>query len=183
MVIIALLAAIMCVLAPFSVPTGLIPISLGTFALYIITTVADRKTGTAAVILYILLGLVGVPVFTGWTGGFAKLAGPTGGYIAGYIPCAYISGLAVDKFEKRKWMTPLGLILGTAVLYAFGTAWFVIQANTNITDALSKCVLPFLIGDAVKIFVASAVAIPVRQRLKKFTLITDTVKKTSVDIK
>ncbi len=172
LILIAMLAAVMCVLAPISFPVGAVPISLGTFALYIISTVSDRKTGTAAVLLYILLGLIGVPVFTGWTGGFAKLAGPTGGYIVGYIPCAYIVGFIADKLERHKWVFPLGMVAGTTVLYAFGTAWFMIQSETALVPALLSCVVPFLPGDAVKIIISTVVAIPVRAQLKKLSVRT-----------
>lgn len=169
-VTIALMAAIMCVMAPFSipVPVSAVPISLGTFALYLISAVTDRKSGTLAVILYLLLGLVGVPVFTGWTGGFAKLAGPTGGYLIGYIPCAYISGLFADKFEKHKWMLPIGYVLGTVVMYAFGTVFFMIQSGNSLAYSLSVCVVPFLGFDALKIAVSTIVTVPVRSALKKF---------------
>lgn len=168
MVFVALMAAIMCVLAPLSISVGVIPISLGSFALYLIATLTDRKMGTLAVIVYVLLGLVGVPVFAGWTGGFAKLAGPTGGYIIGFIPCAYLAGLVADKLEKHKWIFPVGMIAGTVVLYAFGTAWYMVQSGTALGAALMGCVVPFLAGDAIKVAAASAIVIPVRGRLKKW---------------
>ena len=165
-VLTALLAAVICILAPLAVPIGAVPISLGTLAIYLVSVFVNRKVGTAAVALYILLGLVGLPVFTGWTGGLAKLAGPTGGYIVGYIPMAYLIGVIVDKLENHVWSYPVAMVAGTVVLYAFGTAWYSIQAHTGFVSALAVCALPFLPGDALKIIAASAVAVPVRKRVK-----------------
>ena len=85
------------------------------------------KRGTISYLVYLLIGLVGVPVFSGFTGGIGRLAGPTGGYIIGFIAMAVIAGLVIDKCHNR-WLQLLGMIVGTAVCYAFGTAWFCIGA-------------------------------------------------------
>ncbi|MDE7395083.1 MAG: biotin transporter BioY [Clostridiales bacterium] len=122
----ALLAALLCVLSPWAIPVGPVPISLGLLAVYIVSSLINFKYGAVAVTVFVLLGAFGVPVFTGFTGGFAKVAGPTGGYILGYLPCSLIIGLFVDRFEKRLWVYPLAMLAGTAVLYSFGTVWFVI---------------------------------------------------------
>lgn len=163
---VSLLAAILCVLSPISIPIGPVPISLGSFAVYLAASTVNRRVGTLAVLLYILLGMVGLPVFTGWTGGLAKLAGPTGGYIVGYLFLAYFAGLLIDKLEQHRWIFPLALLLGTVLLYAFGTAWYCIQSGTGVLSALSVTVLPFLPGDAFKIVLANLVVIPVRKAIK-----------------
>lgn len=163
----ALLAAVICALSPWSVMIGPVPLSFGSLAVYIAACLLDKKHGTVAVVVFVALGAFGVPVFTGFSGGFGKIAGPTGGYIVGYIFCAAVIGLIVDALEKRIWAYPLAMILGTVVLYAFGTAWFVIQAQTDWIYALSACVVPFLIGDAVKIAVASVLCYKLRFLLKK----------------
>jgi len=164
MVFIALFAAIICIMAPFSLSIGVIPISLGTFAIYLAGGFLGGKKGMAAVGVYILLGAVGLPVFTGFSGGFAKLLGVTGGYIIGYIPLVLITGIFA---EKNKALMPLGMALGTLACYAFGTAWFVISTGSELVPALMTCVVPFLIGDAIKVAAASAVCIPLRSRLNK----------------
>ena len=163
----ALLAAIICALSPWSVMLGPIPLSFGSLAIYIASCLLDKKHGTVAVTVFVALGAFGVPVFTGFTGGFAKIAGPTGGYIIGYIFCALVIGLLVDALEKRIWAYPVAMIAGTAVLYAFGTAWFVFQSGADWLSALAVCVLPFLIGDAIKIVVATALCFKLRFLLKK----------------
>ncbi len=165
MVFTAIMAAVICVAAPYSVPLpGLVPISLATFAVYLAGALLGGKRGTLAVVVYILLGAVGLPVFSGFAGGFAKLLGVTGGYIIGYVPCALITGIFADKFRKA-WAMPVGMALGTAVLYAFGTVWYMVETGSALGAALMGCVQPFLIGDAIKIVLASALAYPLKSRL------------------
>ena len=165
------MAAFICVAGPFTVPVGPIPLSLATFAVYLAGAVLGWKRGTAAVALYLLIGLIGVPVFSGFTGGFQKLAGVTGGYLVGYLFCALITGLGTGDSDqpgkKTVILSALRMIAGTVVLYAFGTAWFVIQTGKTLGAALALCVLPFLIGDAVKITAAALIAAPVRRALRK----------------
>ena len=98
-----LMAAVICVLGPLalSIPVSPVPISLGTLAIYFVASVAGMKTGTLSVVIYILLGLAGVPVFTGFTGGVGKLFGPTGGYIIGYLFMALICGFFAAKFGRQ----------------------------------------------------------------------------------
>jgi biotin transport system substrate-specific component len=167
MVFTALFAAVICAVAPFKIPVGAVPITLATFAIYIAASVLNWKYGTLSVLIYILIGLVGLPVFSGFEGGLQKLAGPTGGFLIGYIPCALIIGLIVDRFEIKVWVYPAAMVLGTAVLYAFGTAWFMISLNYTLAAALMACVVPFLIGDAVKIVLASVISPMLRKALKK----------------
>lgn len=168
----ALLAAIICAIAPWTVPIGPIPVSLATFGIYIASCVIDAKHGTVATIVYVVLGAIGVPVFSGARGGFGVMAGPTGGYIVGYVFLAVVTGLLIDFLgrEKRIWIYPIAMIAGTAVLYAFGTAWYMISTGAGIGAALIVCVLPFLIGDGIKIAAATAVGFPVRRALRKTVL-------------
>lgn len=163
----SLFAAIICVLAPFVIPIGPIPLSLATFAIYIAASVLDWKYGTLAVIVYILIGMAGLPVFSGFSGGVMIIAGPTGGYIVGYIVCALVIGQIVDRNEQKKWVYPVAMIVGTALLYACGTARFVHLTGTTLMGALAVCVIPFLIGDAIKIILASVMARRLRMMLKR----------------
>ena len=165
MTLTAVMAALICIAGPLVVPVGPVPLSLATFAVYLAGAVLGKKRGTIAVGLYLLIGIIGVPVFSGFSGGFQKLAGVTGGYLAGYLPCAFLSGLGAERAEKssRKWLLPALAAAGTAALYALGTAWFMIQTGNTIGAALGLCVVPFLPGDAVKIIAASLLAGPVRK--------------------
>ena len=164
---VALLAAVICVMSPFAINIGPIPLSFGSLAVYIAACLIDKWQGTAAVVVFVLLGSFGVPVFTGFTGGFYKLVGATGGFIFGYIPCALVIGLIVDKLSRHIWAYPIAMLAGTAVLYACGTGWYMLQSGVSLTAALAACVVPFLIGDTIKIVAATALCFPLRQALKK----------------
>ena len=163
---ISVMAALLCIAAPWSIPAGPIPISLATLVVYLAGIVIGRIDGLIAVSVYLLLGAVGVPVFSGFEGGIQKLIGVTGGYLFGYLPCVYLTGLFADRFRKV-WLTASGMILGTVLLYALGTGWFLLQTERTLTEAMTLCVIPFLPGDAVKIIVAGACGIPLRKAMEK----------------
>lgn len=169
----ALLAAVICAVSPWTIPLGPIPLSLASLGVYLAACVLDCKHGVAAVVAYVVIGGVGLPVFSGARGGFGALVGPTGGYIIGYIVLALAEGLIIDFFakEKRIRLYPVAMVAGTALLYALGTGWYMAQTGVELLPALAVCVLPFLAGDAVKIVAATAVGFPVRRALRKTVLI------------
>ena len=171
LVMTALTAAVFCVVGPISIPIGPVPISLMTLVLYLSVYAVGYRCAVVACVIYLLLGLVGLPVFTGFQGGIGKLAGPTGGYLIGYIPMMVIGGIGIALAQKKKTSShaifmrvteAFGLIIATAVLYVFGTAWFVISTGTPVGASLALCVVPFLPGDAVKIVVAVIVGPRIR---------------------
>lgn len=168
-----LMAAIICVLAPFSVPIPVspTPISLGTLAIYFVLTVLGLKLGTVSVVVYILLGLAGLPVFTGFTGGPGKLLGPTGGYIIGYIFMALICGVFIDKWGDKLLPSILGMLLGTAALYLFGSLWLAYQASYTLPQAFMVGTIPYIPGDLAKLALAMSLGRQVRKRLKHANLI------------
>ena len=171
MVSTAIMAAMICIAAPFAIPMpGLVPISLATLAVYLAGALLGAKKGTAAVAVYILIGAVGLPVYSGFTAGLGVLFGITGGYLLGYIPCALICGLFADGLPKKSAALPLGMALGTLVCYIFGTAWFMLFTGQGAAEALAVCVVPFLAGDVVKIVCASALAYPLRAKLHRAAL-------------
>ena len=161
----ALMAALICIAAPLSVPIGPIPITLATFTVYLAGGLLGMKYGTLSVALYLLLGLVGLPVFSGWRSGLPVLAGATGGYLVGYLPCAWATGFGVTRWPNAKWAAPASMVVGTFFCYLIGTAWFMAVSGMNVAGALGVCVVPFLPGDAVKIVAASVVTWLVRPRL------------------
>jgi len=166
----ALCAALICVLSPFSIPLPFspVPISLSILAIYICLYALGLKWGTVSVLLYILLGLVGIPVFANFTAGPGKLFGPTGGYIIGYIFLALIVGFFIDKFEKKIYMHILGMLLGVAVCYAFGTAWFLkVMTEYTLAAAMTACVIPFIPADIAKIVIAAIFGPMIRKAVKK----------------
>ena len=169
MTLTAVMAALICIAGPLTIAAGPVPLSLATFAVYLAGAILGKKRGTFSVGLYLLIGIIGVPVFSGFSGGFQKLAGVTGGYLAGYLPCAFLSGLGAERAERtgKKRFLPLMMVLGTAVLYTVGTAWFMIQTGNGLGAALGLCVLPFLPGDAAKIIAAALLADPVKKAVRK----------------
>lgn len=150
MCITALMVAATCVIAPISIPIGPVPISLGTLAIYLSLYLLGWRQGVKCVIAYIILGMVGFPVFSGFIGGLGKIVGPTGGYIIGYLPLALIAGYAIERSTSRIVQFG-GMALGTLAAYAIGTAWFCFVTSTTPAAAIATCVIPFLIGDVLKI--------------------------------
>lgn len=163
----ALLCAFICVLSPFSFPMGAIPVSLATFAIYITASITDIKKSLPALLGYILLGAFGLPVFSGFAGGFQQLAGVTGGYIIGYIPCLIIISFLTKKFESKKIVYPLSMVFGTLICYIFGTAWYVIQTGCTLSSAILLCIVPFIAGDIIKIAAAGVIGYNLRVRLSR----------------
>lgn len=157
--LVGVFTALMCVLSPLSIPLDPVSITLATLVLYIIGATFDYKIAVLPVVLYLLLGMAGLPVFSKFQGGIQVLFGPTGGYLFGYIPCVFLISLLISKFPNKKWLYPIAMIIGTIVLYAFGTLWFVLYLKYDIYKALLVCVVPFLPGDTFKIAVACLIGI------------------------
>jgi biotin transport system substrate-specific component len=149
--VVGLMAAVTCILAPLSVPIGPVPISLTNLAVYVSLYVLGMKEGTLSYVVYLLIGLVGVPVFSGFTSGPEKLFGPTGGYLIGFIPMAVLAGIVVDKYYSNRIACFAGLAFGTVVCYGLGTAWLSYQAGLDWKAALFAGVVPFIPGDLAKI--------------------------------
>lgn len=163
--LIGVMAAVTCILGPLSLPIGIVPISLTNLAIYFSVYVLGQKRGTLSYIVYLFIGLIGIPVFSGFSGGFTKLFGPTGGYLIGFIFMAFISGIFIDKFSNKIYMCFLGMILGTIVTYIFGTAWLAYQTNLTFNATLAIGVLPFIPGDVAKMVIASLIGPKIKKRL------------------
>ena len=166
---IGIFAALIAVCSWISIPLPTVPITLQTMGVCITAGLLGTKRGTLTVIVYILLGLIGVPVFSGFSSGIGVLAGATGGYIIGFIFTALIDCVMLKLLGKKVWVYILSMIIGIAVCYAFGTAWFMIYNNSrgdavSLVMALGWCVTPFIIPDLVKIAVAAVLC----RRLNKY---------------
>ena len=171
MCVCALFTALLCVLGPIAVPIGPVPVTLGLLVIYLSVYLLGCRGTVISTVLYLLLGMVGLPVFSGYSGGLAKLAGATGGYLIGFIFVALIGGFVAEKSAYNIWKTGAALVAGTLVAYGFGTAWFVIITQNSIVYALTVCVLPFIGFDAIKIVLATAFGKAVRVALTKAHLI------------
>lgn len=163
----ALTAALCCVVAPISIPIGAVPVSLALFAVCVTAALSGPGRGTAAVGIYIALGALGMPVFAGFTGGLERVAGMTGGFIIGYLPCALIVGLMTCGKDVPRWRYPVGMALGTLACYICGVLWFAAVTQTGLLYALTVCVLPFVLPDIVKIAAAAMLCPRLQKALSK----------------
>ena len=171
MAYIALFAVLMAVCAWITVPLPkpLVQFTLQTFAMFMALTTLGGRRGLYAMVVYLLLGAVGVPVFSGFRGGLGVLLDTTGGYIIGFAAAAMVYWLLTAKLGDSLPVKIAACVLGLAVCYAFGTAWFlVLYARTTgpigVTTALSWCVLPYIVPDLLKL----ALAVVLSGRIKKF---------------
>ena len=161
MALIGVMAAVTCILGPLSlaIPVSPVPISLTNLAVYFAIYVLGMKRGTISYCIYLLLGLIGLPVFAAFTGGAGKLFGPTGGYLIGFIFMALICGFFIEKWEKKLYMHFIGMVLGTA--------WLAYTAHMGFAAALAAGVIPFIPGDLVKIIIAMIAGPIIRKQLKR----------------
>lgn len=167
----AAFAAGIAVLAPWSVPLGPVPLSLCTLMIYLSAWLLTPMRALAAAAVYVLLGAAGLPVFAGFLGGLSRVAGPTGGFILGYLPMSVICAAVIRRARTRRWLCLSGMILGTAVLYAVGTVWFCRQTGSGLAEAAAVCVLPFLPGDGVKLGAALLLGPVLYRRLERTGLL------------
>ncbi|MDD6212879.1 MAG: biotin transporter BioY [Clostridiales bacterium] len=171
LVLIALMSAVICVLGPLSIPIGPVPISLTNLAIYFIVYILGWKKGTVSYLIYLMIGMIGLPVFSSFSGGLGKLVGPTGGYLIGFIFVALISGLFVESFPEQRILHFVGMVLGTVVVYTLGTAWLAYQAKMTFGAALAVGVTPFIVGDVIKMILAVVFGPNIRRTLQKANLI------------
>ena len=162
---IALAGAMICVLSMVSIPLPFgVPITLQTMAVSLAGLALGQKKGAAAVCVYLALGAVGLPVFSGMTGGFGRLLGATGGFLWGFPAMAFLAGLGASR-ETRMGVA-LGLLGGIFVSYSLGLAQFMFVTGSDLQAALLACVIPFLPVDAVKAVAAGVLGMELRRRLQ-----------------
>lgn len=158
MVLCSLFAALMAVCAWLTIP-GEVPFTLQTFGLFATLVLLGGKRGTIAIALYLILGAVGLPVFSGFRGGFGILFGTTGGYIFGFVLSGLLYWAMTALLGNRPWVQLLALVLGACLYYAAGTGWFLLvylqkTGPISLGVVLAKCVIPFLLPDAAKLVLA-----------------------------
>ena len=163
MVYIAVFAVLIAICSWISIPMT-VPFTLQTFAVFLAVGVLGGKRGSLAVLIYILLGAVGIPVFAG----IGVLLGNTGGYIVGFLFSALVMWLIEKLFGRKTWVLGVSMVLGLIVCYAIGTVWFMVVYAQNsgavgLATVLGWCVIPFIIPDLVKI----ALALTLSKRLSK----------------
>ncbi len=135
-----------------------VPITLQTLAVFLCAGLFGVKRGTLSVIIYLLMGFIGVPVFSGFRNGMTVIFSPTGGYVLALLPMAFIVGLAVELFPSKNLPVIASMVFSLFVCYIIGTLFFCFvyteTGSETIASVLSVCVFPFIIPDAVKLFSA-----------------------------
>ena len=165
LVLIALFAALISAGAYIKIPVGPVPITLSTFFAILAGTCLPLPQAAASIIVYILIGAIGLPVFTSG-GGIAAIIGPTGGYIIGYIPCAVIGALIMRAMAKHVRLASLiSSIAATAMIYAIGLPWLSAIMDLSLSAMLAAGLIPFIIGDTLKIIVATLITPSIRGRI------------------
>ena len=159
----AIMATIISVMAIITVPLPFtpVPISLATMGVMLAGALLQVVDGMISVFVYLTLGILGLPVFAGFKSGIATLIGPTGGFLVGYIMLAFGIGFLLKVFLKTfKPMAAnlLAMTISNIILYTFGCVWYIIYAKVGVAAALTSCVIPFLLGDAFKIIIASTIS-------------------------
>ncbi len=167
MIYASMFGAITAVGAYLLIPFPLVPITLQTLFLYLSGALLGGRLGALSQVIYILLGIIGLPVFSGGKAGIGVLFGPTGGYIVGFIAAAYIVG-RLNEIKKTPgffWVAA-SMAAGTTVIYVFGVIQLSFVAKLSIEKALSVGVLPFLIGDGLKIIAATIITLKIRDKIR-----------------
>ncbi len=171
LVLIALFAAFMAVCAWITVPSA-IPFTLQIMGIFLALSVLGGRNGTISICIYILMGAVGLPVFSGFQGGLGALLGVTGGYIAGFIFLGLVYWLITGLIKSEKiWVRIVALTAGLLVCYAFGSAWFMIAyaaktGTIGLGSVLMMCVVPYILPDVAKMMAALVLSALIRNRLK-----------------
>lgn len=169
MALCALFAALLAVCAWLAIPVGVLVFSMQTFGIFLALALLGGKRGTAAIFVYLLLGAMGLPVFTGFRGGIGTLLGATGGYIAGFLFTGLVYWLVTALAGTSQKICLLAMLLGLLVCYVFGSIWFCFGYLSNgsamgLGMVLAKCVLPYLLPDILKLVLAWNLA----KRLRPF---------------
>lgn len=161
MVFAALFAALTAAVSPIKIPLGFtpVPITLQTLMVLLAGAMLGSNLGALAMLIYVLVGALGLPVFAGGAAGFGALFGPTGGYLFGFIAAAYVVGKLVEKSKKPKYLQIIiAMLIGTLIIYLFGVTGGIIVTGLPLTQILIGWVLPFIIGDIIKLIIAASIA-------------------------
>lgn len=173
MVAVSLMAAIFSIFAPIALPLPFtpVPITLGIFLAVFAGIFLGKIKGTVCVFVYLLLGAVGIPVFSGYMGGISVLLGPTGGFLLGYLMITFAAGVSGEVFFGKALRCFFGSLFGVGCCYGMGILWLCIQTGVSLEEGFLMGVLPFLPVDIVKIILAVCLGETIKKRLLRENLI------------
>ena len=158
----SLLAALIAAGAYLALPIGPVPIVLQNFFIFLSGLLLGPRWGAASVGVYLMAGALGLPVFAGGIGGIGRFAGPTGGYLLGYLPAVYVIGWISKKSKGRGALDVLAMVCGSIVIYGCGVSWLKILSGMTLAKTLAVGMYPFILGDGLKI----AAAVPIVKALR-----------------
>ena len=166
---IGLITSLLCVIAPLSIPLPVgVPITLQTFMITFIAIVLGAKRSLIATFLYVLLGALGLPVFSNYSGGWQMIIGPTGGFILSFPLMAYIIGAISNARHNKKVSIIVGVIIGTLINFLSGTIVFCFATKSSLYVGVTSCILPFIIPTIIKVCLACFTGIRTKKRLRNF---------------
>lgn len=171
MAMVSVMAAVLCMVGPVTIPVGMVPVSLLPVVLYLMVYVLGMWKSVVSCLIYLCIGLVGIPVFSGYSGGPGVLFGATGGYLFGYLLLTLCSGFFVERFGKKRWQL-LGMLLGLFLCYLLGTIWLMTMMQLTPGQAVLTGVAPFVLFDLIKIAAALLIGPVFRRHLKRANLIS-----------
>ncbi len=166
MVLASLFAALTAAGAYLAIPIGPVPIVLQNLFVFLAGLLLGSRWGAASVAVYLLAGIVGLPVFAGGTGGIGRIAGPTGGFLLGYLPVVFLVGRLTERRPASGARDVAAMAAGALLLYACGAPWLKLATGMPLSQALALGVLPFLPGDALKIAAAAVIAKSLRPLMR-----------------
>lgn len=159
MAYIAIFVVLIIICSWITIPLGTIPVTMQTFAIFLTVGVLGGRRGSMALLIYLLIGAIGLPVFSGFQAGPGVLLGQTGGYLLGFVLAVLLMWLLEVILGRKGWVQILGMLLGLVLCYGFGTAWFMLIYTRStgvigVGTVLALCVVPFVLPDLVKIALA-----------------------------
>ncbi len=159
----ALFSAIICVTAIITIPIGAVPITLSLFGVFTSAALQKPKSAILSISVYIILGLIGIPVFSSFGSGLGYLTGPTGGFIFAYPIMTAIVSCASRICKKYYTLLPISMVIALIICYIFGVVWYCMVSEVDFISAVLVCIVPFFVFDILKIIVSSAVVFAVKK--------------------
>lgn len=166
MIYASLFAALTAAGAYLFIPIGPVPIVLQNMFVFLAGLLLGSRWGLASVAVYLLAGVCGLPVFAGGTGGIGRIAGPTGGFLLGYLPVVFLVGWIAERKPGHMFPDVAAMLLGAAVLYACGVPWLAMVTGMPLAKAFAVGMYPFLLGDGIKIAAAALIAKSARPAMR-----------------
>ena len=163
----SLLAALTAAGAYLVIPIGPVPIVLQSLFIFLSGLLLGSRWGVASVGVYLLAGALGLPVFAGGVGGIGRFAGPTGGYLLGFLPAVYVIGLITEKTRKRVVFDVFAMVCGSIIIYSCGVSWLKILTGMTLAKTMVVGMYPFILGDVLKIAAAVPIAKALRPVIKR----------------